>query len=293
MTHRRPTLGVSRLIVAPVILFCAAALAAGVASQEPKSADAGKKTGHSDGSATEGKPAFESRCAGCHGLDGRGGERAPDIATSAKTQGRGDDELSRIIVNGVPGTGMPAFGSMEDTDVANVVAYLRALQGRTGPAKLPGDARKGHALFNGKAHCAECHMVAGAGGFIATDLSKYAGTRGAPEIRSAITKPGAAGRLGGKVIVTTRDGQRYAGVARNEDNFSIQVQTLDGQFHLFLKSELESFARQPESLMPADYGATLSAGELNDLISFLMRAAHDAKADAPANEKHGDDEEEE
>src|SRR5437867_4253971 len=31
-------------------------------------------------SIADGRQVFESRCAGCHGMDGRGAERAPDIA---------------------------------------------------------------------------------------------------------------------------------------------------------------------------------------------------------------------
>jgi hypothetical protein len=44
--------------------------------------------------------------------------------------------------------------------------------------------------------------------------------------------------------------------------------------------------------MPTNYGSTLSAAELNDLISFLISAAR--RAHAGAGEKkptHGDDEE--
>ena len=136
-------------------------------------------------------------------------------------------------------------------------------------------------------------MAAGAGGFISADLSAFGRTRSADEIREAITKPSNVNRLGGKMLVKTRDGQEYSGVMRNEDNFSLQLQSSDGEFHLFQKSELASFAREQESLMPADYGSTLNPGELNDLISFLMFAAHDAKAEAASSKKSKDDDEEE
>jgi len=62
----------------------------------------------SERSIADGRQVFESRCAGCHGIDGRGGERAPDIATSAKTQRRSDSALAQIINNGIPAAGMPA-----------------------------------------------------------------------------------------------------------------------------------------------------------------------------------------
>jgi hypothetical protein len=45
------------------------------------------------------------------------------------------------------------------------------------------------------------------------------------------------------MIISTQDGQKYSGRVRNEDNFSLQLQTLDGAFHLFMKSELRSFER--------------------------------------------------
>jgi putative heme-binding domain-containing protein len=185
---------------------------------------------------------------------------------------------------------MPAFASV-GVNIKNVVAYLRQLQGKNEPANLPGNAQKGRELFYGKARCSECHAVAGSGGFIASELSGFGGSRSPDQIRQAIVKPSSANRLGGKMIVKMRDGKEYSGVVRNEDNFSLQIQSLDGDFHLFQKSEIASFSRQTGSLMPADYGTTLNPDELNDLISFLMFAARDAKTNASSRKKFEDDEE--
>ena len=277
-----------------VALAGASLFAATLASQEQKAAPSDKGSPQAAAaSVAAGKQTFETRCAGCHGLDGRGGERAPDIATNTKSQRRSDKDLSHIVERGLPENGMPSFNSLGRDGIANVVSYLRALQGGTGPSKLPGNADTGRTLFHSKAGCAQCHMVGGSGGFIAGDLSAWAGTRSTEEIRNAIIKPSVSNRRGGKMVVTTRDGRRYEGMPRNEDNFSIQLQTLDGEFHLFQKAELDSFAIQAEPLMPTDYGSTLTASELNDLVSFLMRSARNGKADAAANEKpKGDDEEE-
>jgi hypothetical protein len=63
------------------------------------------------------------------------------------------------------------------------------------------------------------------------------------------------------------------GLIRNEDNFSVQFQTEDGSFHLFQKSELRSLELRENSLMPTDYGERLSAGELDDLASYLITAS--------------------
>jgi cytochrome c oxidase cbb3-type subunit III len=240
----------------------------------------------------DGGQIFASQCAGCHGLDGKGGERAPDIATSAKTQRRSDEELFYIIEKGVPGTGMPAFSSLSQREKKSIVAHVRSLQGQALAVALPGDRSKGRSLFYGKARCAECHIVSGAGGFIAGDLTSYGANKSVDDIRSAIVKPNSMQRPGtGRTELTTRDGRKYSGVVRNEDNFSVQLQTLDGAFRLFDKAELESLRRVTEPLMPTDYGSTLNAGELNDLISFLIATARETKSAQPKKAAHGDDEE--
>jgi len=227
----------------------------------------------------QGQKLFASSCAGCHGLDGRGGERAPNIAKRREVQRLTDTELIRTVQEGIPGTGMPAFRSLGKPGIAAVVGYLRTLQGGGATAALPGDPQQGKLIFFGKGRCSDCHMAAGQGGFIATDLSSYAHDLGAFEIRSAILEPNRQDR---SVVAITHSGDKYAGIARNEDNFSLQVQTLDGAFHFLMKSELHSLESQPEPLMPSDYGSTLTRHELNDLISFLMQSARGSKPEAPA-----------
>jgi cytochrome c oxidase cbb3-type subunit 3 len=291
MTHAKNSFRACSVPAVGLLLLFALIFTQGIASQEQKSPRPTNGVQRADNSNVDGKQAFESRCAGCHGLDGRGGERAPDIASSAKTQRRSDDELSQIVERGLPGTGMPPFASLGG-NLKSVVAYLRQLQGRNESARLPGDPPKGRALFYGKARCAECHAVAGSGGFIASELSTFGGNRSSDEIRQAIVKPASANRLGSKMIVKTSDGKEYSGVVRNEDNFSLQLQSLEGEFQLFQKSELAGFSRQPESLMPADYATTLNRDELNDLISFLMFAARDVKTAAAASKKPKNDEQE-
>ena len=231
-----------------------------------------------------GQQVFASNCASCHGLDGRGGERAPDIAGTAKVQKFPDEKLFHIVGDGIPATGMPAFRTLGADKIKAVVSYLRVLQGRTPSVKLPGNPERGKLLFFGKGRCSNCHMIAGAGGFIGPDLSFCAKTRSVEEIREAITTPGKNVETHGKekrerpVTVLMRDGQKYIGIARNEDNFSLQLQTLDGAFHFLMKSELDHIEYQPQSLMPSDYGSTLSRQELDDLISFLVSTSKSSKA---------------
>ncbi len=117
-------------------------------------------------------------------------------------------------------------------------------------------------------------MVAGKGGFIASDLSAYARTHAVEQIRSAITDPApASDRQARLVTATTRSGEKVVGRIRNEDNFSLQLQTLDGAFHFVTKSDLEGLEYNSQTLMPSDYSSTLSPDELNDVVSYLINVA--------------------
>jgi putative heme-binding domain-containing protein len=186
---------------------------------------------------------------------------------------------------------MPASPTLDDSTLRSLVAYVRFLQGQTSVAKLPGDPARGKSLFFGKARCSECHSLGGSGGFLASDLSSYARNHGPDDIRQAILNPAKAGRAAALTAVTARDGNKYSGVARNEDNFSLQLQSPDGAFHLFQKSELASITRGT-SLMPSDYASTLSPGELNDLIAFLM-TTNGGKGPRSAKKTFKEDEENE
>src|SRR3981081_1141343 len=282
------TVGAKIAAAAAALLIVASAYGLGVKERAARPARAKQ----SERSIADGRQVFENRCAGCHGMDGRGGERAPDIATSAKTQRRTDSALALIINNGIPAAGMPTFSTLDGPTSRALIKYLRFLQGKTASAALPGNPQNGKAIFFGRARCSECHLAAGAGGFIASDLSSYGRSRPVEEIREAIIKPNQPSNgPRGTVTIDTRAGQTLTGVLRNEDNFSLQLQTLDGAFHLLMKSDVASVKRDSNSLMPADYGATLSAGDLNDLVSFLISAAQHHKSPDPKKTEPSDEEE--
>lgn len=209
-------------------------------------------------------------CASCHGLDGRGGERAPDIAQSGAVQSLSDEKLRHIVEQGVPGTGMPPFHSLRRAEVEAVISYLRVLQGKGPTAALPGDAARGRSLFFGALGCSSCHMVGGQGGFIAADLSAYAGSHNAAEVKNALTHSGPDLQSSIKhVAVTTRSGDKFDGLIRNEDNFSIQLQAMDGTFHFFLKSDVSGVTPLP-SIMPTQDVGSVSITDSNDLVKFLV-----------------------
>jgi cytochrome c oxidase cbb3-type subunit 3 len=70
--------------------------------------------------------------------------------------------------------------------------------------------------------------------------------------------------------VVTRTGDKVTGMVRSNDNFSIALQTLDGSFQFFQKSDLQQIDLEAHSLMPDNYGSILNRDELNNLISYLL-----------------------
>lgn len=233
-----------------------------------KSSGAAQKK--SDGELEGARQAFSTNCAACHGLDGKGGERAPDIVTRAKTRQLSDAQLLEILQEGVPQTSMPAFSHLGNDVLRSLVAHLRSLQGHPATATLPGDARRGKELFFGKGGCSGCHMIHGQGGFFASDLTAYARGRAPETIRDAILAPNRdLDPRNRSVVVTLPSGKTVEGMARNEDNFSMQLLTQDGSLVLLTKAAVKSLSYRNQSPMPADYGTRLSAAEVADLVNFL------------------------
>jgi cytochrome c oxidase cbb3-type subunit III len=225
-----------------------------------------------------GQRTFASTCAACHGLDGRGGKTGPNIASNSRLAHLSEAEISAIVTDGIPGTGMPAFRSLRPAKVHALVTYLRVLQGQAKRLELPGDSRRGKTVFFEKGECSSCHAMRGEGAFAGSDLTTYGVDRSALEISDAIIHPRNGADSGYKVVtVLTHEGRRFRGSIRNEDNFSLQLQETDGSFHFLLRSDVQDLECEQHSMMPADYEKRLSRSELNDLVSYLMSAGRSEK----------------
>lgn len=236
----------------------------------------------------DGKSAYATVCAGCHGLDGKGGERAPDIATRPRVRGLSDEAILHILQDGVPNTSMPPFRTLGLEKLHSLVTHVRQLQGLQNVEAIRGDADRGRHIFFSKGGCANCHMLQGSGGFYGSDLSGYAQGRAPDDIRQAIIAPDRDIDPRRRIVVaTTSQGEIFMGLARNEDNFSLQLLTPDGTLHLLYKSSLAKLAYREESAMPSDYLKRLSAQELDDLVKFLASVA-----DSQSGRQHREDREE-
>lgn len=222
-----------------------------------------------------GRKLFESTCAGCHGLDGRGGEKGPNIATRPEISAHSDGEILAILQHGVPSAGMPAFSRLGDAKLRAVVRHLRSLQGINSKVQVAGNAEEGRKLFFKEGGCATCHMINGAGGFLGSDLSHYGAITTVAEMREQIMNHDQSPRARTKVV-STRDGRKLSGFARNEDNFSLQLQTLDGNFHFLEKSTVVS-VDQPPAATAVDAEKKLTKSDLEALISYFVLIAQSSQ----------------
>lgn len=97
------------------------------------------KTVELSGNEVLGETAFNAKCAACHGANGAGTEgKAPPLVHKIYEPGHhGDAAFLVAVKNGVrphhwPFGDMPPVEGLTDSDVANIVAYVRALQRANG-----------------------------------------------------------------------------------------------------------------------------------------------------------------
>ncbi len=241
---------------------------------------------HAQGSdAVQGAQRFMEYCAGCHGADGRGGDKAPPLVSASNPTNPSDSERFRIVHDGSK-SGMPPFAQIGDANIRAVLQYLRRLEdsaasnGASADVAVTGDVDAGRTLYFAKAECSKCHLMQGKGGFIARNLTGYGRNRRANEILRAITAPDTPLVPSSQVVtVTTRTGQKLTGPLRNEDAFTLALQTEDGRYHLLARSEVTDVHYTEHSLMPLDYSTRLSPKELNDIVSFLIVESRSPRPD--------------
>ena len=234
-----------------------------------------------------GRKQFASRCAGCHGVDGGGGEYGPNIVDMRRGGQRTEGSLAEIIKNGIPDSGMPPF-PLPQADIDALVAFVKSLRAPAADHPAPGDAAAGERFFFGNGNCSRCHTVKGRGGNLGPDLSNVGRQRRLSHITEALRKPGASAAPGFQVVsVRLRDGSTLRGLAKNESNYDLQLQTLDGRLRLLERDEIADETRDPAPLMPPAKG---TEEELRDLLAYLSRLTTDNSADAALSGMSGSDE---
>ena len=216
-----------------------------------------------------GRATFRIRCAPCHGIGGEGGH-APDLTLGTYSVGSSNANLFDVVAGGIPGTEMPGFGTQLNNDSTwRIVSYLRSIARRDVVA-VSGNPRTGETIFVGRGQCSNCHRVYRKGGRLGPDLSRGGQARSVAYLRAALVSPDERLTPGySTVTVTTSTGEKISGVAKNIDNFSVQLMDPQENIRSFLKSDVRAIDQEFHSLMPS-YENVLSEAEINDVLAYLV-----------------------
>src|SRR5437762_9497721 len=168
---------------------------------------------------TEGTKIYAQRCAGCHGADARGTDKAGGLAGNRRLRDRSGQEMRDLIRNGVPASGMPAF-DLPPQELDALVALVRSLNAPSGESTAGGDPTVGESFFFGKGQCVSCRMVSGTGAAMGPDLTNVGRKMTVDEIQAKLVNPSSRITPGYEMAtVQLRNGNTIRGFVRNRSNF--------------------------------------------------------------------------
>ena len=208
---------------------------------------------------------YGTQCAQCHGANGDqvGGV---DLRTGKFRNASSDDDLRRIVLNGIPGTSMPGR-QLANPDVVAIIAYVRNMRDFNSKMVTLGDPGRGQSVF--ESSCLSCHRVNGKGSRVAPDLSEIGLTRSAASLQQALLSPSSVMfPINRPIRAVTKDGRAISGRRLNEDTFTVQLMDDKEQLVSLLKSDLRAYTILTESTMPS-FDGKLTPAQLADVVSYL------------------------
>lgn len=128
-----------RYFAVPFLFACLVAAAAGSAEEPKKAAEPQLQLAHAPAAARDrrnpyngrpeavqaGKLLFDRHCAQCHGADARGRGKAPDLRCDSIRQAP-PGALFWVLKNGDLKEGMPAWSSLPDQQLWQLVSFLQS-----------------------------------------------------------------------------------------------------------------------------------------------------------------------
>ena len=210
---------------------------------------------------------YVADCALCHGATGDGVDGV-NLRLGRFRTVRSDDDVRRVITEGVAGSRMPSF-DLSAAELNGVVAYIRAGFDPSGVAVRVGDPARGQAIFEGEGRCVGCHRVNGVGGRrLAPDLGEIGITRTPAALQRTILDPSSALLpINRPIRAVTRGGETIRGRRLNEDTYTVQLIDSEGRLRSLLKSDLTEYEVSRTATMRP---TTLSAEQVADVIGYLL-----------------------
>jgi cytochrome c oxidase cbb3-type subunit III len=211
---------------------------------------------------------YGTQCAQCHGPNGDQ-VSGIDLRRGQFRRAASDEDLERIIREGIPGAGMPP-SALQPAEMTGVIAFIRAgFDPAVRPVRI-GTASRGEAIVEGKGACLTCHRIDGAGSRVAPDLSDIGLARTAEAIHRSLVDPTSGMMpINRPVRVVMKDGRTISGRRLNEDTYTVQLIDTGERLHSLAKADMRSYVVETTSTMPS-YAARLTGDELADVIAYLL-----------------------
>jgi putative heme-binding domain-containing protein len=225
--------------------------------------------GYTPNDVEDGQRLFSGNCVRCHGPDG---DQVPgvNLGHGKFSRASSDEDLIKIIRNGIPGTAMPP-SNYSEVQAGTIVAYLRSMKDSVAvSASASGDPVRGKAIFEGKGNCINCHRVNGSGSRMGPDLTDVGAIRRAVQLERSIFEPDAEVLPQNRFYrATLKDGSVVTGRLLNQDVFTIQMLDSRERLVTYEKAKLKEFGFVNKSPMPS-YKDKLTTPELADVVSYLV-----------------------
>jgi putative heme-binding domain-containing protein len=214
-----------------------------------------------------GSVVYSAQCAQCHGPTGDQ-ITGVDLRSGRFRNATTDEDLMRIVTNGLPGTSMPGR-RLEPAQLTALVAFIRNMRDFNSRTVAAGDPTRGLTVFEGTGRCTTCHRVAGKGSRVAPDLSEIGSSRNAAALQQSLLDPSSTMMpINRPVRIVTKAGQTINGRRLNEDTYTIQLITDQERLLSVSKSDLRDYQILTASTMPS-YGDKLTPQELADVVAYL------------------------
>jgi cytochrome c oxidase cbb3-type subunit 3 len=222
-----------------------------------------------------GQKLFAPTCGFCHAPDGTG-KSGPDLVADALViRDNGGDLIGRVIHEGRPGKGMPAFADMTAGQISDISAFLHSqIRGAANrfaysfQEVVTGNPQAGETYFNGGGKCNTCHSVTG-------DLAGIASKYQPPDLQARLVYPGPSyPGMGGPpprpktVTVTMSSGEKVSGTLVSQNPFTIGVRDQSGSVRTLAidgaKIEIHDPLEYHKELID-----TITDTEMHDLLAYL------------------------
>lgn len=263
--HRRSTLAATGFSVLIVVVRLAA--------QQVQPAPEQHAGTYSQADIQSGSVVYAAQCVSCHGPTGDQ-VSGVDLRSGRFRNAATDEDLRRIVTDGLAGTSMPGR-TFEPAQLTALVAFIRNMRDFDAKPVAAGGVTPGQVVFEGTGRCATCHRVAGKGSRTGPDLTEIGSSRSASALQQSLLDPSSVMMpINRPVRIVTKDGQTINGRRLNEDTYTIQLLTDQERLLSLSKTDLRDYQVLTTSSMPS-YKDKLSPQEIADVVAYLgsLRAA--------------------